>query len=195
MIKKRRNILEASSLKFFKKRGIRSFEITGIFLIFFAIFIFISLISYDSRDPSWTNTGWANASDASQKIHNYTGKVGAFLSDAILQVLGLASFLLPLAFFYLGLQTFSSEKEKRFILKTAGALFLVLIVSSLFFMLFPSFSLGGTELSGGGVIGELVSSFLIRYFFCCIKQNPACLLGVLNNRAEKVRDSFPKREF
>ncbi|MQY60763.1 hypothetical protein GH153_02860 [bacterium] len=164
MRKKRRDILEASSLKFFKKRGIRSFEITGIFLIFFAIFIFISLISYDSQDPSWTNTGWANASYASQKIHNYTGRVGAFLSDAILQVLGLASFLLPLAFFYLGLQTFSSEKEKRFILKTAGALFLVLIVSSLFFMLFPSFSLGGTELSGGGVIGELASSFLIRYF-------------------------------
>ena len=164
MRKKRRDILEASSLKFLKKRGIRSFEITGIFLIFFAVFIFISLISYDSRDPSWTNTGWANASAASQKIHNYIGKVGAFLSDAILQVLGLASFLLPLAFFYLGLQTFSSEKEKRFILKTAGSLFLVLIVSSLFFMLFPSFSLGGTELSGGGLSGELVSSFLIRYF-------------------------------
>lgn len=164
MRKKRRDILEASSLKFLKKRGIRSFEITGIFLIFLAVFIFISLISYDSRDPSWTNTGWANASVASQKIHNYTGRVGAFLSDAILQVIGLASFLLPLALFYLGLQTFSSEKEKRFILKTAGALFLVLIVSSLFFMLFRSFSLGGTELSGGGLIGELVSSFLIRYF-------------------------------
>jgi S-DNA-T family DNA segregation ATPase FtsK/SpoIIIE len=89
---------------------------------------------------------------------------GAFLSDAILQVLGLASFLLPLALFYLGLQTFSSEREKRFLLKTAGALFLVLIVSSLFFMMFRSVSLGGTELSGGGLIGKLVSSFLIRYF-------------------------------
>ena len=95
MRKKRRDILESSPLKFLKKREIRSFEIAGIFLIFFAVFIFISLISYDSRDPSWTNTGWATASDASQKIHNYTGRVGAFLSDAILQVLGLASFLLP----------------------------------------------------------------------------------------------------
>jgi S-DNA-T family DNA segregation ATPase FtsK/SpoIIIE len=164
MVKKRRDILEASSLKLLKKRGIRSFEIAGIFLIFLAVFIFLSLISYDSRDPSWTNTGWANTSAASQKIHNYTGRVGAFLSDATLQVLGLASFLLPLALFYLGLQTFSSEREKRFFLKTTGALFLVLIVSSLFFMLFRSFSLGGTELSGGGLCGKLVSSFLIRYF-------------------------------
>jgi S-DNA-T family DNA segregation ATPase FtsK/SpoIIIE len=164
MIKKRRDILEASSLKLLRKRGIRSFEIAGIFLVFLAVFIFLSLISYDSRDPSWTNTGWANASVSSQKIHNYTGRVGAFLSDAILQVLGLASFLLPLALFYLGLQTFSSEREKRFLLKTAGALFLVLIVSSLFFMMFRSVSLGGTELSGGGLIGKLVSSFLIRYF-------------------------------
>jgi S-DNA-T family DNA segregation ATPase FtsK/SpoIIIE len=164
MVKKRRDILEASSLKLLKKRGIRSFEIAGILLIFLAVFIFLSLISYDSRDPSWTNTGWANTSAASQKIHNYTGRVGAFLSDATLQVLGLASFLLPLALFYLGLQTFSSEREKRFFLKTTGALFLVLIVSSLFFMLFRSFSLGGTELSGGGLCGKLVSSFLIRYF-------------------------------
>jgi S-DNA-T family DNA segregation ATPase FtsK/SpoIIIE len=164
MVKKRRDILEASSLKLLKKRGIRSFEIAGIFLIFLAVFIFLSLISYDSRDPSWTNTGWANTSAASQKIHNYTGRVGAFLSDATLQVLGLASFLLPLALFYLGLQTFSSEREKRFFLKTTGALFLVIIVSSLFFMLFRSFSLGGTELSGGGLCGKLVSSFLIRYF-------------------------------
>ncbi len=164
MKKKRRDILEASSLKLLRKRGIRSFEIAGICLIFLAVFIFLSLISYDSRDPSWTNTGWANASVASQKIHNYTGRVGAYLSDAILQVLGLASFLLPLALLYLGLQTFSSEREKRFFLKTAGALFLVIIVSSLCFMMFRSFSLEGTELSGGGLIGKLVSSFLIRYF-------------------------------
>lgn len=164
MRKKRRDILEASSLKLLRKRGIRAFEIAGIFLIFLAVFIFLSLISYDSRDPSWTNTGWANDSVASQKIHNYTGRVGAFLSEAILQVLGLASFLLPLALFYLGLQTFSSEREKRFLLKTTGALFLVLIVSSLFFMMFRSLSLGGTELSGGGFIGKLVSSFFIRYF-------------------------------
>jgi S-DNA-T family DNA segregation ATPase FtsK/SpoIIIE len=164
MVKKRRDILEASSLKLLRKRGIRSFEIAGIFLIFLAVFIFLSLVSYDSRDPSWTNTGWANTSAASQKIHNYTGRVGAFLSDATLQVLGLASFLLPLALFYLGLQTFSSEREKRFFIKTSGALFLVLVVSSLFFMLFRSFSLGGTELSGGGLCGKLVSSFLIRYF-------------------------------
>jgi S-DNA-T family DNA segregation ATPase FtsK/SpoIIIE len=164
MNKKRREILEASALKLFTKKGIRSFEIAGILLIFLAVFIFIGLISYDSRDPSWTNTGWADASLASQKIHNYTGKVGAYLSDAILQVFGLASFLLPLAFFYLGLQTFSSEKEKRFLLKTGGALFLVLIVSSLFFMMFRSISLGGTEISGGGFVGKLVSSFLIRYF-------------------------------
>ena len=164
MRKKKRDILEASSLKLLRKRGIRSFEIIGIFLIFLAVFIFLSLISYDSRDPSWTNTGWAKASVSSQKIHNYTGKVGAFLSDAILQVLGLASFLLPLALFYLGLQTFSPEREKGFFLKAAGALFLVLIVSSLFFMMFRSFTLGGTELPGGGFIGKLISSFLIRYF-------------------------------
>ena len=164
MRKKIRELFAASSPNLTRKKRVRSSEIIGIFLIFSAIFIFISLISYDSQDPSWTNTGWANASPSGQKTHNYTGRAGAFLSDALLQLLGLASFLLPFALFYLGLQTFSSERERRFFLKTGGALFLVLIFSSLFYMLFRSVSLGGTEISGGGFIGKLVSSFLIRYF-------------------------------
>ena len=118
MRKKRREILGVSSLKLRRKKGVRSPEIIGIFLIFLAIFIFISLISYDSQDPSWTNTGWDNASPSEQKIHNYTGRAGAFLSDALFQLLGLASFLLPFALFYLGIQTFSLERERRFFLKT-----------------------------------------------------------------------------
>ena len=164
MRKKRREKLNISSLKLRRKKGVRSPEIIGIFLIFLAIFIFISLISYDSRDPSWTNTGWANASPSEQKIHNYTGRAGAFLSDALFQLLGLASFLLPFALFYLGIQTFSLERERRFFLKTGSSFFLILIFSSLFFMLFRSFSFGGTEISSGGLIGKLLSSFLIRYF-------------------------------
>jgi S-DNA-T family DNA segregation ATPase FtsK/SpoIIIE len=147
-----------------KKTKVRSPEIIGILLIILAVFFFISLISYDARDPSWTNTGWASASNSSQKIHNYIGRIGAYLSDALLQILGFGTFLVPLALFYMGLQTFFIERKKRFLVKTGGILLLLLIFNSLFFMLFQSFSWRGAEILAGGLIGRLISIFLMRYF-------------------------------
>ncbi len=147
-----------------KKTKVRSPEIIGILLIILAVFSFISLISYDARDPSWTNTGWASASNSFQKIHNYTGRTGAYLSDALLQILGFGTFLVPLALFYMGFQTFFIERKKRFLVKTGGILFLLLILNSLFFILFQSFSWRGAEILAGGLIGKSISLFLMRYF-------------------------------
>ncbi len=147
-----------------KIKRIRSSEIIGIFLIFLSIFALLSLISYDSRDPSWTNTGWAKATPADYKIHNLIGRVGAFLSDALLQILGFGSFLLCFALIYLGILTFSSEGKAPFFLKTGGALFLVPALSSLFSMIFRSAYWRGADIPAGGLFGKLISSFLIRYF-------------------------------
>jgi S-DNA-T family DNA segregation ATPase FtsK/SpoIIIE len=147
-----------------KKTKVRSPEISGILLIILAVFIFISSISYDARDPSLTNTGWASASNSSQKIHNYTGRTGAYLSDALLQILGFGTFLVPIALFYMGFQTFFIKRKKRFLAKTGGILFLLLILNSLFFMLFQRVSWRGAEILAGGQIGNLTSSFLMRYF-------------------------------
>ncbi len=160
--KKRKESAEPSTG--LKKTKIRSPEIIGILLIILAVFIFISSISYDARDPSLTNTGWSSASSSSQKIHNYTGRTGAYLSDALFQILGFGTFLLPLALFYMGFQTFFIERKKRFLIKTGGILLLLLILNSLFFMLFQSFSWRGAEILAGGQIGKLTSSFLMRYF-------------------------------
>jgi S-DNA-T family DNA segregation ATPase FtsK/SpoIIIE len=147
-----------------KKKQVTSSEIIGIFLIFLAVFILISLISYDSRDPSWTNTGWANAAPSSYRIHNFAGRVGAYLSDAILQLLGLASFFLPLALIYLGIQLFSSERKRRFSLRTGGTLFLLLALSSFLSLVSGSLYLRGAEIQTGGLAGKLITSLLVRYF-------------------------------
>ena len=147
-----------------RKKGVSSSDITGIFLIFIAIFIFFSLISYDSQDPSWTNTGWADAQLSGQKIHNYTGKVGAYLSDALLQIFGFASFLFSFTIFYMGIQCFFSKEDRRILLKSMGGLFLILVFSSLLFMLFRDVFWRGSEIQAGGLIGKLLSSALVRIF-------------------------------
>ena len=164
-MKKRKKI--SSPLSFRRprrKRRVGSSDVIGIILIFVAVFIFVSLISYDSQDPSWTNTGWADAQPSEQKIHNYIGKAGAYLSDAAIQLFGFTSFLLAIALFYMGIQCFSPHEERRLLLKSMASLFLILVFSSLLFMLFGTVSWTGAEIQAGGLIGRLISSALIQIF-------------------------------
>jgi len=164
-MKKRKKI--SSPLSFRRprrKKKVGSSDVIGIILIFVAVFIFVSLISYDSQDPSWTNTGWADAQPSEQKIHNYIGKAGAYLSDAAIQLFGFTSFLLAIALFYMGIQCFSPHEERRLLLKSMASLFLILVFSSLLFMLFGTVSWTGAEIQAGGLIGRLISSALIQIF-------------------------------
>lgn len=164
MKKKRKASSLLSSRKLRRKKGIRNSDIVGVVLLFLAIFIFISLISYDSQDPSWTNTGWANSQPSEPKIHNAIGKAGAYLSDALFQIFGFASFIISFALFYMGIQCFSLKEEKLLLIKSMGCLFLLLLFSSLLFMLFGSIPWRGAETQAGGFIGKLISSALVRIF-------------------------------
>jgi len=164
MKKKNKTVLPLSSARSRRKKGIRSSDIIGIILVFLAVFFFISLISYNSSDPSWTNTGWAEAQPSGQRVHNAIGKAGAYLSDALLQLFGFISFLLCAALFYMGIQCFSSVEERNLLLKAGGSLFLVLVFSSLFALLLREVFWRGTELQAGGLIGNLISSVMVRFF-------------------------------
>ena len=128
-------------------------------LILFALFTFISLISYDAHDPSW-----ANVASPGQRTHNYGGRVGAALVEAFLQLFGLAAFLLPIFCGYLGIRILLPKGQHRFLLKIGGSLFLLLLLTALFSLLFPRFSWGGADIQAGGLLGELLSSFMIPYF-------------------------------
>lgn len=140
------------------KKRIRSFEIFILLLILLSLYALISLASYDAQDPSW-----ASVTPVGQKIHNLGGKVGASLAEGLLQFLGLASFLLPVFFGYLGIKALLPKGEKRFLVRAGGSLFLLLIFSSLFFLLFHRFSWRGGFFLAGGLLGDLLASFLVRY--------------------------------
>jgi len=157
MKKKKKNKSGTSPHKPKRKKRVRSSEIIAIVLVFLALFIFLSLISYDSKDPSW-----ANVTSSNQKIQNYAGRAGASLSEALLQFLGFGAFLIPLALIYLGFGAFFPGQ--RFFLKTSASFLFILIFSALFYMIFESFAWKGTEIQVGGIIGSLLSSILIRYF-------------------------------
>lgn len=156
MKKKKKKRSTPSVQKTKRKKRIRTSEIIAVLLVFLALFIFISLISYDSKDPSW-----ANATPSNQKIHNYAGRTGASLSEALLQFLGFGAFLIPVALIYLGYAMFFPSQP--LFLKTVGSFLFIITFVALLFMFFDRFAWRGTEIQAGGIMGNLVSSVLVRY--------------------------------
>ena len=155
--KKRKNTKTVRKSK--TKKRVRSSELSGIFLILVSLFLLISLISYNSQDPSWAST---TSSDV--KVNNYGGKAGASTAEVLLQVFGFTSFLIPLLIFFLGLQIILPKEDKRLLSRTLGFLFLLLILSALLFTLFQDVSWRGSRMASGGFIGNVLSSFFIQYF-------------------------------
>ena len=141
-----------------KPRGDRAAEITAVLMIFVAVFFAVCLASYDSRDPSW-----ANVPPAGHKVHNIAGSVGAYFAEAILQFMGLIAFLAPFAFGYIGVKTILPGGGKKLLLRTGGAILLSMILCPLLFLLLTSFPWGKAEIQAGGILGDLLSSLLVRY--------------------------------
>jgi len=131
----------------------------GILAILLASYLLVSLVSYHSHDPSW-----AAVSSSEQQVRNYGGRVGASLAEVMLQLLGFASFVLPLMIIYLAIQPFKLEDERRFFIKTAGTLFLLLLLSTLLALLLNTVAWRQGNISAGGLTGSLISNQLIRYF-------------------------------
>jgi S-DNA-T family DNA segregation ATPase FtsK/SpoIIIE len=130
-------------------------EIAGIVLLFAALFLLVSLIGYDSADPSW-----AHAGPPGQKVHNIGGPVGAWLADAAFQGFGFVSFLLPFMIAYLGIKAVLIG-ERQHLLRKAGKFLLALVIlGPLLNLLLPKIPWRGTQIQAGGFISDLINGGL-----------------------------------
>ena len=106
-----------------------------------ALFVLLSLISYQSSDP-----GWSNLNQYYAKVDNAGGKVGAYIADALYFSFGYFAFFLPLCFAYVAWMILKDHRALRVVNKPI----LFLRGIGLVFML-----VGGCGLLG---LGVLVSS-------------------------------------
>ena len=121
-----------------------------------ALFLLIALLSYSPSDPSWTNGGGADAD-----VANAVGTSGAWISDVLLQVLGLLSYTLPLFLLYkvaLALRGAAEEQSRAIVwplvaLKFAGFGLLLLSACGLAAL---HIKVAGALPSAGGILGTLV---------------------------------------
>ena len=86
-------------------------EIMGILVSIFGIFIFISLISYSPNDPNFIFP-------ENVEIENFFGFQGSYLSDLFFQSVGLIAYLVPITYFFTGINIFNKKKISLIITNT-----------------------------------------------------------------------------
>ena len=145
--------LSNTTLNFITKRLI---EIFGLIITLLGVLILISLISYSPEDPNFI---FPENTD----IENYLGFRGSFVSDLILQSIGLIAYLIPFTYIFTGLNIFR-KKEILIIIENT---FLIIIYSSfgsLFFATYYSEVFILYINGGGGFIGTFLSTTFIQGF-------------------------------
>lgn len=132
-------------------------EIGGIILLFVAIVLGVSLISYHPADPLF----WQKAGSHALKARNLFGTVGAHLAGGIFLLLGFSSFWLVLLFLALSILSFLGRPLMSPGRVLLAGLFLVLSFSGLLTLHLPGMmTYKGTAIMGGGLAGHAISDFL-----------------------------------
>jgi S-DNA-T family DNA segregation ATPase FtsK/SpoIIIE len=134
-------------------------ELLGLVVVVAAALLLLALVSYTPSDPSFDTVG---SYAAGRPAHNWTGLFGAWLSDAALQVVGVAVFLLPLVLARLGVSWMRSQPAGSPLAKVAGvALWLGFAPAAI--ALLPGHMLWRHALPVEGVIGRLVADLMVTY--------------------------------
>ena len=140
------------------KKSALAVEITGVVLIFLALFGLISVVSYDAKDPSF-----ANVTEAGYRVRNFAGSAGAYFAQGILWFIGLAAFVFPFALGYAALRAVLRGTSAH-LMKRLGTIALGLfIVCPFLALIFESFPFRGNSIPAGGIIGTVILEFLVRY--------------------------------
>ncbi|CEK11250.1 DNA translocase FtsK [Legionella hackeliae] len=121
-----------------------------------ALYVLLSLITYDLSDPNWTHVSKSNT-----EITNAGGQVGAYIADALYFVFGYLSFCIPLVFAYIAwivlkdYRALQSINKPAMLLRGSGFVFMVLGGCSLL-SLDSELALDAQH-SAGGVLGSFIA--------------------------------------
>ncbi|WP_343554579.1 DNA translocase FtsK 4TM domain-containing protein [Pantoea sp.] len=140
--------------------GRRLLEALLILVALFAVYLMVSLVSFNPSDPSWSQTAWH------EPIHNLGGSVGAWLADTLLFIFGVMAYAIPPVIIGLCWITFRQRDRHDYIdyfavgLRLIGVLALVVTTCGLAALNVDDI----WYFASGGVIGSLVSNAMAPWF-------------------------------
>ncbi len=135
-------------------------ELLGFLLCASALLLFLALASYSPLDPSFNS---ASVLTGSRIARNWIGIVGAYASDALLQLFGISAFLLPLFAVGMGVRWFHSRKVVSPLAKLLGGVWLLMFVPALLALL-PGHTRWLGAIPVEGLVGRVFGDTLIHYF-------------------------------
>ena len=100
-------------------------EILGIFLFFLVVFTLISLVSYNSADPSINNA------TSTGDVHNLFGVFGAHIAGILIGLFGVGAFWIPILFLISSTHLFGDHSKKTIVLTIVGGILLIITTGSL----------------------------------------------------------------
>src|SRR6202453_2599640 len=140
-------------------RNRRLNEIIGMVVLVGAGLLLLALATYTPSDPSLNTVG---SLGAGRPAHNWAGMVGAYLADAMLQLIGVAAFFLPLVLGRLGLCWMRSRPAGSPLAKTIG-LGLWVMFGPAAIALLPGNMMWRHSLPIEGTTGRLLADFMVSY--------------------------------
>lgn len=134
-------------------------EIAGLIWMAAGIFLLLSLISFNNNDPSFNN----NLDPVS--IHNFCGKVGAYVSDLFFQIIGLPALMIPFACLLFAWRLLKFRDLHPRVYKIIAFVVMLISIAGLIGLKFEKVALYGQTLNqAGGFIGFVLASTLKNWF-------------------------------
>jgi S-DNA-T family DNA segregation ATPase FtsK/SpoIIIE len=134
-------------------------EFLGVACFAAALIWAIALVTYEPTDPVWFFT-----TEAQHPPANFVGRVGAFLSELSFQLLGYASYLVPVVIAVIGWHHFWCEPIDAVYTKVFGVTLLLACSGSFLSLAFGSAEYGGKTFHAGGYVGNWLGPWLAEYF-------------------------------
>ena len=132
-------------------------EVASIVVFALSVFALISLLTYNAADPSL----FSNSHGAPQ---NACGRVGAYLSSALLQWFGMGSFLVPAALLFMATTLYKREGSSK-VVGTLGGMTVAVMALTVFITLqWTYWPYAGTLILTGGAFGAWVAQALLKQF-------------------------------
>ena len=130
-------------------------EVGSILIFALSIFVLITLVTYNSGDPSMFSNGKGIA-------HNACGRMGAYLASGVLQWFGIGAFLLPAALFFISATIHKREGSVRVIGTLGGMAVAVMSLAVFLSLQWKYWPYSGALLLTGGALGASVAELLVQ---------------------------------
>jgi S-DNA-T family DNA segregation ATPase FtsK/SpoIIIE len=134
-------------------------ELIGLLLFLSSTLLALSLVSYSPADPSFNTS---SSAQGGREVANWIGMAGALSADLLLQIIGIAVFLLPVFMVMFAMRWFRSRTIASPVTKLCGAISMVVFTGA-FLGLLPWHWHWAHGAGIEGLLGRIVADALIHY--------------------------------